>query len=159
MAEAGPAFSPRAWRWEPSSSSSIQVRTKRLHPRAGVLGQQLGQWFPKCGSGPASLASSGNLLTVPIFRPHPDLQNPKHWVRGQRVCVRTSPPGGFWFSGISMASRSWSVDGNQRYLGIRDFKKGWLMSMTDFSVFQKTEGKGRVCPEKGCLVQWNCHFS
>ena len=49
MVEAEPAFSPPAWRGEHSSSSGVQVRTKRLHPRAGVLGQQLGQWFPKCG--------------------------------------------------------------------------------------------------------------
>ena len=77
MVEAEPAFSPPAGRGEHSSSSGGQVRTKMLHPRAGVLGQQLGQWFPKCGPGPASLASSGNLPTVPIFRPHPDIQNPK----------------------------------------------------------------------------------
>lgn len=68
VAEAGPAFSPRAahcqaCRGEPSSTG-IRIRTKRPH-----LGQQMEQRFSECGPCTRVFSSTGNLLIIRMSRP------------------------------------------------------------------------------------------
>lgn len=73
VAEAGPAFSPRAahcqaCRGEPSSTG-IRIRTKRQHQRGRILGNRWSNSSQSVAPAPASSAAAGNLLIIPISRP------------------------------------------------------------------------------------------